>query len=193
MALDLILALVKPERVSSPQADTLGAVVVGAVLATLSGIAATMLENTFARRRRERDAALLFGEVLSTLKVLLDIANQSRGRGDPYGPITMRLLAAARRELDIYERNREALVEIRKGRLRLDVHSLMVRLSISVDGLLDAGNASIAMRDQGFQFLLGIGREIGPVMERLARLRGEPFDDFMRETSRALDPPEPAG
>ncbi|HEY5106390.1 MAG TPA: hypothetical protein VII73_06405 [Caulobacteraceae bacterium] len=187
MALDLILALVKPERVASPQADTLGAVVVGAVLATLSGFAATMLENTFARRRRERDAALLFGEVLSTLKVLLDIADRSRGRGDPYGPITMRLLAAARRELDIYERNREALVEIRKGRLRLDIHSLMVRLSISVDGLLDG--ASIALRDQGFQFLLGIGKEIEPLMERLARLRGEPFDDFMRETSRALDPP----
>ncbi|MHB8529009.1 MAG: hypothetical protein ACYC8V_05790 [Caulobacteraceae bacterium] len=189
MTPEMILAVVRPERLASPQADTtLVAVVVGAVLATVSGIAATMLENSFARRRRERDAALLFGEVLSTLTVLLDIANRARGRGEPYGPVTMRLLAAARRELDIYERNREALVEIRTGRLRLDVHSLMVRLSISIDGLLDAG-ASTENRDQAFEFMIGYAREIGPVMERLAKLRGEPFDAFMRETSRALEAP----
>jgi hypothetical protein len=41
--------------------DTLLAVVIGAVLATVSGIAATQLEAYLKRRERERDAALLFG------------------------------------------------------------------------------------------------------------------------------------
>ena len=78
----------------------------GALLATVSGIAANQLEAFFRRRERERAAALLFGEVLSTLRVILEGAERTRHVGVAYGPVTRRMLHAARREIDIYERNR---------------------------------------------------------------------------------------
>ena len=87
--------------------ETLWAVILGALLATASGFLATQLEAWFRRRERERNAALLFGEVLSTIALLLEIADDTRGTGDPYGPVTMRMLLAARREIDVYDRNRE--------------------------------------------------------------------------------------
>ena len=93
----------------SIHSETLLAVLLGAVLATLSGLVATQFEAHLRRRERERDAALLFGELLSTLKVLIDTADRARGQGDPYGPFTIRMWRAVRRELDIYDRNREAL------------------------------------------------------------------------------------
>src|SRR5450432_3194940 len=90
---------VRPDLLEfATHSDTLLAVVVGAVLATFSGIAATQLEAHLKRRERERDAALLFGELLSTLRILLDNAIVTRGRGDPYGAITVRMLRAVRRE-----------------------------------------------------------------------------------------------
>ena len=76
--------------------STVGAIVLGSLLATLGGLAATQLEWRFERQRRERQAALFFGEVLSTLLVILQIAKQTKGRGDPYGPITLRMLRQAR-------------------------------------------------------------------------------------------------
>jgi len=71
--------------------DTLAAVIIGAVLATLGGFAATQIEGHLRRRERERSAALLFGEVLSVIELLTNLADQARGRGDPYGGFTMRM------------------------------------------------------------------------------------------------------
>ena len=89
--------------------STLWAIVIGAVLATVGGLAGSQIERVVERRQRERDAALLFAEVFSTIKVLLDMAGDTRRIGDPYGPITMRFIRAARREVEIYDRNREQL------------------------------------------------------------------------------------
>ena len=47
--------------------NTLIAVILGAILATIGGFVATMLERYLDKRERERNAALFFGEVLSTL------------------------------------------------------------------------------------------------------------------------------
>src|SRR5579872_2276421 len=88
-------------------ADTLAAIVIGALVATISGVLANQVEAHFRRRERERLAALLFGEVFSTLRVILEGAEAARRRAPPYGSVTRRMLHAARRELDIYERNRE--------------------------------------------------------------------------------------
>ncbi|MHB8529001.1 MAG: hypothetical protein ACYC8V_05740 [Caulobacteraceae bacterium] len=171
MTPETILAVVRPERLSPGPADTLVAVVVGAVLATVSGIAATMLENTFARRRCGATPPC-----------------SSARRLDHHGPHRHRRQGARPTRARRLRAQPRGVVDIREGRLRLDIHSLMVRLSITIDGLLDGG-ASEAQRDQGFQFLLGPDKEIAPVMNRLAKLRGEPFDAFMRETSRALEAP----
>jgi hypothetical protein len=114
---------------------TLWAVILGAVLATISGFLATQLEALIRRRDRERTAALLFGEVLSVLELITTLANEARGRGEPYGPMTMRLLRALRREIETYERNREALYDLRDAKVRGQIHALMVRVTVSLEGI----------------------------------------------------------
>jgi hypothetical protein len=118
-------------------ADTLWAVVVGAVLATVGGFSATRLEEMLRRRERERAAALLFGEILSALALITVFADESRQRGDPYGSFTLRMLRAARRETDAYERNRESLYDLRDPKLRARIHTLVVRVTLGFDGVLD--------------------------------------------------------
>jgi hypothetical protein len=184
--------------------DTLLAVVVGAVLATLSGIAATQLEAYLKRRARERDAALLFGELLSTLRILLDNAIESRGRGDPYGAITIRMLRACRREIDLYDRNRQGLYELRDAVLRVRIHSFMVRTAMPLDGVLDASDelAPIAeaedpgprlaalrvARDVGFDFLIENAKEIPTLVAALAGPAHHAFDAY----ADAVPGPQPA-
>ncbi len=51
------------------------------------------------RRERERSDALLFGELLSTIRLLLHAAVEARTRGDPYGPPTRRMLLASALEI----------------------------------------------------------------------------------------------
>ena len=162
----------------TPHADTLMAVVLGALLATLSGFAATQLESISKRRERERDAALLFGELLSSIGVILEGAAGARGRGDPYGPITMRMLRLARRELNIYDRNREALSDLRDGALRTAIHSVMVRMSLPLDGLIEGEGAPSQIRDAAFEFLMESGAEVGPIVERLGKIARHSFAGY---------------
>ena len=115
--------------------ETLWAVVIGAVLATVGGFAATQLEAFMRRRERERDAALLFGEILSVLELIIAMADEARGRGAPYGPLTMRLLRAVRREIEAYDRNRESLYDLRDPKVRGQIHALMVRVTIALEAV----------------------------------------------------------
>src|SRR5579863_9533264 len=116
-------------------------IVIGALLATLGGLAGTQLEWYFERNRREHDSALLFAEVLSTLKVLLEFADDTKKVGDPYGPITIRMLRSARREIDIYERNRENLFALRDAELRAKIHTAVLRLTMPLDNIFDSCQA----------------------------------------------------
>jgi hypothetical protein len=118
--------------------STLWAVFLGAVLATAGGLAGSQLERIMERSQRQRDAALLFGEILSTLKLIIDMAVETRSIGDPYGPITLRMLRAARRELDIYDRNREMLYSLQDPLLRARIHRDAVRLTMPLDGIFDS-------------------------------------------------------
>jgi len=128
--------------------ETLVAVVIGAVLATAGGFLATQLETFVRRRERERGAALLFGEILSVLQLITRLANESRGRGEPYGRLTMRLLRAVRRETDTYDRNREALYDLRDASTRARIHTLMVRVTLALDGVADSTAQIAAAQDQ---------------------------------------------
>jgi hypothetical protein len=121
-----------------PPGETVWAVVVGAVLATLGGFVATQLEGAMRRRERERSAALLFGEILSALETIITIAHQARQHGEPYGPFTLRLVRAARREIDTYERNRGSLYDLRKAEIRFRIHVLMVQVTLALEGVLDS-------------------------------------------------------
>jgi hypothetical protein len=118
--------------------STLWAVFLGAVLATAGGLAGTQLEWHFERKRRERHAALFFGEVLSTLGVMLKITRDVYGVGDPFGPITIRMLRSTKREIDLYDRNRETLYDLSDADTRTRIHALILRINTPMDSVLDA-------------------------------------------------------
>ena len=171
-----------------PGDGTLVAVAVGAVLATAGGFVANQIEHSVRRRERERAAALLFGEILAAMKLIIGFAGEARGRGDPYGPITIRMVKAAHREALTYDRNRESLFDLRDGLLRISIHTLMVRLTLSLDGVLEASARITAMdpaanrdayiqdRQGSFDFLLELCDEISPILSRLGRLARHSFD-----------------
>ncbi|HEY2660531.1 MAG TPA: hypothetical protein VGI79_12480 [Caulobacteraceae bacterium] len=183
--------------------STLWAVVVGAVLATVGGFVATQFEGFLRRRERERSAALLFGELLSVLAIIATMADESRGRGDPYGPLTTRLLRAVRREAETYDRNREALFDLRDGKIRARIHTLMVRVTLALDGVFDATgqialadaaagapglddaakaqalarlDTLLADRDLSFDFVVETVAQIKPIVSTLEPLARQSFD-----------------
>jgi hypothetical protein len=174
-------------------------IVLGALLATMGGFAGGQLEAFFERRKREKDAALFFGEVLSTLKILLDLASDTSKIGDPYGPITTRMLLSARREIDIYERNRENLYALSHGDLRARIHTAILRLTMPLDGVFDAASAIERLstqlrqpnlsdadrteletriatvkssRDTSFAFAIEISKELKQIADDLGMLSG---------------------
>jgi len=117
---------------------TLGQIMLGACLATAGGLAANQLEWHVQMRRRERNAALFFGEILSSFAIILKHAHETKQVGDPFGPITLRILRAARRELEIYERSRENILDLRDAGLRARIYGLAHRLAAPLDGIFDA-------------------------------------------------------
>ena len=169
--------------------STLWSVVLGALLATMGGLIGGQLEWFFESRRRERDAALFFGEILSTLKMILDLAVNSRKIGDPYGPITIRFLRSARREIDIYERNRETLYAIRNGDLRAQIHTIILRLSMPLDGVFDATNAIETVSAQlKAPNLPAVDREeLEARVQKIRENRDGGFD-FLTETAEQMKP-----
>lgn len=166
----------------SPHADTLAAVVLGALVAAVSGMIANQFEARLRRRERERSAALLFGEVLSSARIMLEGAAAARGRGEPYGPVTRRMLHAARRELDIYDRNREALMDLRDPALRADMHRLAIRVAMPLDGLLDSlrdpAGRDDASRDRAFEFMMDSVGQLPALTARLGKVAGVGFEHY---------------
>ena len=128
--------------------STFWAVFLGAILATIGGFTATQLEWSLERRRRERNAALFFGEVLSTLHLLLSFAADSTKIGDPYGQVTLRLFRSALGEVEIYNRNRESLYDLRDATVRARIHTLILRVNMSIDGIFDQTNTIGTLEEQ---------------------------------------------
>jgi hypothetical protein len=163
-------------------------VIVGAILATVGGFTATRLEAIIGRRERERDSALLFGEILSVLELTTRLANQARGRGDPYGALTMRLVRAMRREADVYDRNRESLYDIRDGKLRAQIHALMVRMTLALDGIVDT-TAEIAQSVSAVRLYSSDDPARAETMQRIEALqqwRQAAFDFAVETAGEAL-------
>lgn len=184
--------------------STVGAIVLGSILATAGALIATQVEWRFEKRRREQHAALFFGEVLSTLLVILRIAKRVRGIGDPYGPVTMRMLRQALQEIGIYDRNRENLYNLSDGNLRARVHTSVLRVSSPLNGIFDtteeirAGGIRLRtpgvdaeeraevearvqqltqMREDGFAFMEQTAAEMEALVKELEQIAGYRFVD----------------
>lgn len=181
------------------------AIILGALLATVGGLAATQIEWHFEKRRREQHAALFFGEVLATLLVLLRMAKHVKGIGDPYGPVTMRMLRQALQEIGIYDRNRENLYSLRDATLRARIHSSVLRISSALNGIFDsteemrASNAVLrassvsekereemearirhltSLREGGFEFMEETAQQVENVVKDLEPVAGHSFVDI---------------
>jgi hypothetical protein len=169
--------------------STIWAIVIGAMLATAGGLVATWIERHIEYRQRERSAALFFGETLSTLAILLEFAAEARGIGDPYGAITMRMLRSARREIDIYDRNRESLFFVRSGNLRARIHTVVLRVSMPLDGIFDF-TQEIALAEAHLKALppnADERKEVAGRLDYLRERRDQGFD-FVMENSAQLKP-----
>lgn len=163
-------------------ASTLIGVVVGALVATLGSFTASWYERQLLRREREADAALVFAEILRSLALEIAIVQAAHARGDPFGPITIRMCRAVRREVDIYDRNRERLFVVREAGLRSQASVLMGRLTFAIDRVLDSTDALaarpteaeraelVAGRGQAFAFLVECGDDIPALVDRFAAL-----------------------
>jgi len=166
--------------------NTLIAVILGAVLATIGGFVATATERYLDKREREHNAAQFFGEVLSTLRAILAFADDAKKIGDPYGPVTMRMLRAARREIDIYDRNRESLFYLGDSELRAKIQTLVIRMGMTLDSTIEIAQEIEALERQ----LKGPehAAEREDIEARIGRgvARREASYDFMQETSAQL-------
>lgn len=128
--------------------DTIWAIVAGAVLATTGGLIATQLEHRFDTKRRERESALFFGEIMTMVRMTAEAAERARGIGDPFGPVTMRLLRMVRRELDVYDRNRERLFELKDPIMRAHIHRTLLRIMMGVEGTIESANEAAELEDE---------------------------------------------
>jgi hypothetical protein len=159
----------------------------GALLATAGGLAATQMEWHFERKRRAQQAAMFFGEVLTTMHILLDIARRTHGRGDPFGPITMRTMRSAKREIDIYDRNRETLFDLADPKLRSRVHTLILRLNAPLEGVFDTNEEiralELQLKSEGLAPALR--EELELRLERLKTTRDGGFE-FAMENAELL-------
>jgi hypothetical protein len=172
--------------------DTLVAVVLGALLATLGGFIAARFESWLRRRERERDAALLLGEIVFTFVTVLKMTDETRRIGDPYGRITQQMLAGARREADAYERHRDRLPDLRDADLRIGMHKLMITLTMTLDGMLantataadfpstKAGKSAAAtlkaQRDSAFDFIVESIPALDPLLKQLSKIARISFE-----------------
>jgi hypothetical protein len=186
--------------------STLLAVVLGAILATIGGFTATVMERYLDKKEKEQNAALFFGEILSSLAIIIRFADETKKIGDPFGPVTMRMLRSARNELDVYDRNREQVFNIRDGDLRARMQTLLIRISMPIDGVIEASDEIKSMREMvrtikeqseraeievrlksdetrrnaGFEFILERADELKSVIEALGPIAKTSFDRLDR-------------
>ena len=179
---------------------TVWSVVAGAALATVGGLVAGQIENRLRRREREQSAALLFGELLSALRLVIRLADEARGRGDPYGPVTAYILRAAHRETEIYDRNRELLFDVRDATLRARTHLVVIQLGLNLDGIVErigkladlsapeARAAAVNDLAGSFAFLLDLHRELPDLISRFEAVAGQSFDAHDQVIDRIAGP-----
>jgi hypothetical protein len=114
----------------------------------------------------------------------------------------MRLLRAVRREAEAYERNREQLHDLRDVHTRAQIHTVMVKVMLSLEGVFDAMEriqadsitnrqadldptsrsevetrlaSAVFERDQAFDALGETAVDVAPIVEALRPLAKQDF------------------
>jgi len=118
--------------------DTLLAVFIGAILATGGALLAEIIQERTNRKRRERDAARFFGDILMSIDQILDFAFHSQTIGDKWGRPSIRLFKTALKEAEVYERNRERLFDILDIGLRGRIHSHFLVETFPIEALIES-------------------------------------------------------
>lgn len=116
--------------------DTLIAVIVGACLATGGALVAEIVQDRLRRKRKQREAARFFGEVIVSISQVFDLAVESQKIGDPWGSFTINLFRVVVHESEIYTRNRERLFEIPDMHLRFAIHGHLLRLTVPITSIV---------------------------------------------------------
>ena len=168
------------------------AILLGAFLASAGGFLVTWLLDHLERRRQERSIALVCLDLLTSLAVMTNLAQNARGRGDPYGPFTMRLVRGCLRDLEVYERNRERIVDIADPNIRAEIYQCMTRLTLSLDGILSETDVIVKL-DETLAILRATPDEAKTAdltKDRAERAwRRDSSFDFMMETIKDLCEP----
>ncbi|HEY1615291.1 MAG TPA: hypothetical protein VGF97_16540 [Rhizomicrobium sp.] len=159
---------------------------IGALLATVGGFVATQIEWFVERRRRQRNAALFLGELLSTLRGVIQLAAETKKIGEPFGPVTLRILRGAQREIDLYERNRENLLDLQDATLRARIHTLVLRISMPLESIFDSSQELDALKlDIHTRTLADSDRhEIERRMEAIRGRRDGSYDYMMQNVEQ---------
>src|SRR5262249_4254386 len=138
---------------------------------------------------------------------------RARGIGDPYGPVTMRLLRMVRRELDVYDRNRERLFELSDPAIRARIHGTPLRTMMGVEGAIEAAGKvtepqtalkrtpgmsdaqrehlearladQIQRRDGGFDFLIETSDQAAKLAKELEPIARVDFERLIKATRDA--------
>jgi hypothetical protein len=161
--------------------DTLAAVVLGAVLATAGGLVAEHYEDRIERRRRQRDAARFFGEILTSIDEILDFAVKSQKIGDPWGQVTVSAFKAAHREAQVYERNRERLFDVGDPPLRGRIHRHFLLESFPLAAIVEISEEIFALENG-----LKEDPDISPVRAAALTARMAALRDARERTLTAL-------
>ncbi len=190
-----------------PNDEAFLGVIIGAMLASLGGLASGRFEARLRRREREQSAAQLFGEILAALKLILRMADDSRKIGDPYGRITFQFIRASQRETQIYDRNRETLFDVWDAELRARTHLLLLQITLTIESLLEMDQALAAgktpqatsptqpgqdPRAGPFDFLMELHAQIPPLLAAYEKIARQTFDAHDAAVQATLGPRTPA-
>ena len=126
--------------------NTLIAVFVGAILATGGALMAEIIQDRRNRKRRERDAARFFGDILISIDQIIDFAFRSQKIGDPWGTLTVRLYKTALKEAAVYERNRERLFDLQDMGLRSRIHRHFLTETFPIEALIENSEEIAAIK-----------------------------------------------
>jgi hypothetical protein len=167
--------------------DTLLAVVVGAALATIGGLIGEHFEDQIERRRRARDAARFFGEILASIDSLIDRGVASQKIGDPWGPVTQRFFRTAMREAEVYERNRERLFDLHDNGLRAAIHTHVISEIFPLEAVLDGCEKIAALAaelDERADLSPERRQRLESRLEEMKRLRAAALEFIVQERAK---------